>query len=145
MNNNRPKQNYFDMNIRQNGEDFINGLPPRSVQSSARRRIFREIINGEIDFSMYGKYFTDNRFIENLLIPAREELNINATIRDALINYDLCFPGTLAGAIKGKYVGLAYIYETLVDRFEKVKCSGNIGFLLDIPAVLRNYRNLMNN
>lgn len=145
MQNNRPKQNYFDMKIRQQGEDFLLTESAKSIQISARRRIFREMVNGEIDYSMYGKYFMNSSFLENLLIPAKEELNNNAVIRDALINYDLCFPGTIAGILKGKYVGLAHVYTVLVDKLECVKISGNIGFLVDISAVLANYRNLMNN
>lgn len=142
MQNNRPKQNYFDMNIRQNGDDFMNTMSPRSIQRSAKQRIFREMIKGEIDYSVYGKYFLESKFLENLIISANEELNNNAVIKTALIDFDLRNPGNnLVSTLAGKYTNLEFIYYTLYDRLLKVKQSGgNIGFLSDLSAVLFPYR-----
>jgi hypothetical protein len=137
------RQNYFDQSIRQFGEDFIMMLTPEKIQRSAKQRIFREMVQGHIDYSVYGKYFTDPKFFENLLIAAYDELNNNAIIKSALTEFDLHHPGNnLVVVLKGKYTSLEYIYGVIYGRLSQVKASGyNIGYLSDLSAVLYNYRN----
>ena len=89
----KPRQNYFDQKIRQYGEDFLMSLTPNTIQNDAKRRIFKEMIQGHIDYSTYGKYFIDTKFFENLLVAAWNELQNNTIIRDALIEFDNKHPG----------------------------------------------------
>lgn len=140
---NRPKQNYFDQNIRQNGEDFLLTTPPDVIQRMAKKRIFREMVQGQIDYTVYGKYFLDPKFFENLLQAAYDELNNNIVIKQALTEFDLCHPGNnLVVILKGKYTNLEYIYSVLYNRLLQVKQSEyNIGLLSDLSAILYPYRN----
>lgn len=144
-NKSKPKQNYIDQCLRQNGEDFIMYLKPDVIQRSAKQRIFREMVQGLYDYSVYGKYFTEPKFFENLLIAAADELQSNIVIRDALTLYDLQYPGNnLTVILKGKYISLVYVYQVLYDRLTAMKMSGyNVGYLADISGVLYQYKNQM--
>lgn len=139
----KAQQNYFDQNIRQYGEDFIMKLTPDRIQRAAKQRIFREMVQGKIDYVAHGKYFTDPKFFENLLIAAYDELNNNAVIKQALILFDAQYPGNnLVVVLKGKFISLEYIYMILYNKLLEVKFNGyNIGLLSDLSSQLYQYRN----
>lgn len=145
MANNKARQNYFEQNIRQYGEDFIMQLTPDKIQRAAKQRIFREMVQGQIDYVEYGKYFSDPKFFENLLIAAYDELCNNTRVRVALELLDLTYPGdNLTVVLKGKYYSLEYIYNVLYNRLLMMKTNGyNIGFLSDLSAQLYQYRNII--
>lgn len=142
--NNKYENNYFITMIhRYNEEDFVWRLRPEQIQKAGKDRIFREMIRGQIDYSKYGKYFLDNRFIDNLIVAANDELNNNCIIYNALNFQDTYQPGNLAVSnLMNRYSNYVYIYQVLVDRLQAVKVTGNVGALIDINLVLGNlYRN----
>ena len=135
--------NYFVNMERKFGDDsFIVNQKPDQIQRAAKERIFREMVKGQIDYSLQGKYFCDTKFLENLLIAGRDELNNNINILNALTFYDLHNPGNSDIInLKAKYNILCYVFQNIVSRLEAVKMSGNIGYLTDIQYVLGQYRN----
>lgn len=132
--------NYFTSTIsRYNNEDFVHFLKPEQIQRSAKERIFREMVRGQIDFGIYGKYFQDSKFLENILIAATDELNNNIAVNAALEYYDMNRPGDMI-IIRNrvKHSNLVIIYTALVTRLNTVKLTGNIGYLTDLPYVLKD-------
>lgn len=140
---NKPRPNYFDQNIRQYGEDFLLTISPEKIQRDAKQRIFKEMIQGRIDYVAYNKYFTDSKFFENLLIASRDELQNNQLIATALELYDRSCPGNqLLIILKAKYQSLSYVYNVLYGALINVKTFGyNVGYLSDLSAILYQYRN----
>lgn len=135
-----PNQNNYFTNIinRFNGdEDFVWRLKPEQIQKSAKDRIFREMIRGQIDYSLYGKYYLDTKFMENLIVAAKDELNNNIIIYNALNYEDLNIPGIPEViAMKYRYNCLVYIYQVIVNKLEQCKFTGNVGVLNDIQYIL---------
>lgn len=131
--------NYFDIMIsRYQTPDFVRMLKPEQIQRSAIERIFREMVRGQIDFSQYGNYFLDNKFLDNIIIAAADELDNNSAINKALAFYDTNYPGD-ATIIRNRYKISArvIIYNALYQRLSNVKMSGDIGYLTDLPYVLK--------
>ena len=134
------QNNYFtNMISRFNGnENFIIALKPAHIQRSAKERIFREMIKGQIDYTQFGNYFLDSKFLENLIIAADNELTNNSVISTALQFYDMNFPGDVNIRYNTlKYQNLVIIYQNLLYRLQMVKESGNIGYLTDFQYVIR--------
>ena len=134
------QNNYFtNMISRFNGnENFIIALKPEHIQRSAKERIFREMIKGQIDYTQFGNYFLDSKFLENLIIAADNELTNNSVISTALQFYDMNFPGDVNIRYNTlKYQNLVIIYQNLLYRLQMVKESGNIGYLTDFQYVIR--------
>ena len=134
------QNNYFtNMISRFNGnENFIIALKPEQIQRSAKERIFREMIKGQIDYTQFGNYFLDSKFLENLIIAAYNELTNNSVISTALQFYDMNFPGDVNIRYNTlKYQNLVIIYQNLLYRLQMVKESGNIGYLTDFQYVIR--------
>ncbi|MCM1142274.1 MAG: hypothetical protein NC453_27200 [Muribaculum sp.] len=142
-NNNR--QNYFDQQIRQNGPDFILSLSPEKIQRNAKTRIFREMVTGQIDYTVYGKYFVDSKFFENLFIACYDELQNNTVIAQALQVYDMYYPGNqLTTILLGKHRSLSYVYTVIYNALYTMKMDNyNVGHLSGISAMLYDYRNIL--
>ncbi len=131
--------NYFDIMIsRYQTPDFVRMLKPEQIQRSAIERIFREMVRGQIDFSQYGNYFLDSKFLDNIIIAAADELDNNSAINKALAFYDINYPGD-ATIIRNRYKISArvIIYNALYQRLSNAKMSGDIGYLTDLPYVLK--------
>lgn len=139
------ENNYFSSNIKRwDREDFLWQMRPEIIQRDAKNRIFREMVQGKIDYEKYGKYYLDPKFLENLIITASNELSNNSIVYIALENLDRSFPGNMEiVSNKTRYAGFVQIYSVLLNRLEAVKATGNIGYLVDIQYVLFDYKNIL--
>ena len=139
------QNNYFTaMNLKYKRPDFVFYLKPEQIQKSAKDRIFKEMIQGKIDYSIFGMYFNYSKFLENLLIAAQDELINNSTIRDALGLYNMTYPGNQQAMILfNKHDAYARIFSVFVDKLTYVKNTGNVGYLADIQYVLAPYKNAL--
>ena len=134
--------NYFTTMIaKYNGnQEFIVTQKPEQIQQSAKTRIFREIVKGQIDFAVHGRYFLDPKFLENLIIAANDMLVEYSIIYNSLAFYDQYNPGIMDIArIRTKYSFLVQIYQVLANKLTEVKFVGNIGILTDIKYILKDY------
>lgn len=136
------QNNYFTSQIKRfQSEDFIMALKPEQIQRSAKERIFREMVRGQIDYTQFGKYFLDNKFLSNLIIAADNELTNNAVVSSALELYDLTYPGQIEVVRnRAKHTNLCTIYRVLLDRLNAVQLTGNVGCLTDIQYVLNGIK-----
>lgn|SRR5574344_480075 len=141
-NNNNQQNNYFTNMIRRyNREDFIAQMKPEQIQRSAKERIFREMVRGQIDYAKLGQYYLDPKFLENLLIAADNELKNNIACATALSFYDLAYPGdTLIIHNKTKFENLSFVYNCILQRLQSLKETGNVGCLTDLQFVLANFK-----
>lgn len=138
------QNNYFTSQIKRMGrEDFIYFLKPDQIQKAGKERIFREMIQGRIDYGIFGMYFQDAKFIGNLLIIAEKELKDNTVILQALTYYEKDYSNPDVLYLRSKYTSLVYVYQILVNKLQDVKLSGNVGCLSNIQYTLGEYRNLL--
>ena len=75
--------NYITQQISKNGTDWIAALRPEDIQRQAKR-IVRDMVRGSIKYEEVGMYFLDMKFLENLIIGIKNELDIN------IMNYNAC-------------------------------------------------------
>ena len=134
--------NYFTSSIKHYGtEDFIVMLKPEEIQRAAKERIFREMVRGRIDYTQFGQYFLDSKFLSNLIIAADNELTNNVVISQALEFYDLNFPGHYEVIHnRTKHGNLVFIYRVLLERLRQLEVDGNVGVLTDIQYVLNGIK-----
>lgn len=141
----QPDMSYFGaMRKKFQDDNIVWYLKPEDIQKAAKNRIFREMVSGVINYSENGKYFQDSKFLENLILAAQNELTNNIIIRDALRMYNYTFPGHMeAGKLGARYENLSIIMNTILNKLNEVKFTGNIGVLTDIQRTLGHYRNLL--
>lgn len=141
----QPDMSYFGaMRKKFQNDNIVWYLKPEDIQKAAKNRIFREMVSGVINYSENGKYFQDSKFLENLILAAQNELTNNIIIRDALRMYNYTFPGHMeAGKLGARYENLTIIMNTILNKLNEVKFTGNIGVLTDIQRTFGHYRNLL--
>lgn len=140
--NNGKQNNYFTNMIQKyNGNaDFVLFLKPEQIQKSAKEKIFRDMVRGNIDYAQFGFYYQNSKFLENLIVAANDELINAQVISNALLFFDTYNPGDLNVArIRTKQQMLVNIFSCIYTRLMQVKMSGDIGFLTDIQYVLKDY------
>lgn len=138
------KNNYITNMIRQFGENWIVALKPEDIQRSGKR-IFKEIVKGQYDYEQTGKYFLDGKFLDNLIIAASNELEINTLYYNAITFYMQYNPQIPNISVQQTHLQiLCYIYNMIYTRLCTVKETGNIGCMHDISAFLYSYRNHLN-
>ena len=78
------RENYFETNIAKYGENFIFNKSATDIQKDALKRIFKDMIYGNIDYAKFGKFFQIPTFVDNLIAVARSEAEIQYTTYSAL-------------------------------------------------------------
>ena len=138
------KNNFITNMKKQFGDNWIVSLSPEDIQRSAKR-IFKEMVKGQFDYEQLGIYFLDGKFLDNLIVAASNELEINTLYYNALSFYMQSFPQTpnISPAIV-HVQKLAYIYNVIHQNLSAVKHSGNIGYLHNVCALLYSYRAHLN-
>lgn len=138
------KTNYIQNMIRQYGENWIVALRPEDIQRSGKR-IFKEMVKNQIDYQSEGNYFLDGKFLDNLIISATNELEINTLYFNAVSFYQQYNPNVPNISVQVTHLQvLCYIYSVIYNKLSTVKSTGNIGYLADTSALLYNYRNHLN-
>lgn len=136
--------NYIEQMEKQYGEEWISALTPEQIQKNSRR-IVKEIARGNINYETSGKYFSDLKFLENLIIAIDNELEINKLNYNACSFYFQYFPNTPnMGPHINHLSGVIYVYSNILERLQMIKMYGNIGCMVDLPGILFNYRNYLN-
>ena len=134
------KNNYFKQSIDKFGDEFVSLIAPDQIQNQAKR-IVKELVKGDIEFEKYGKYFLDLKFIDNLMIGIRNELDDVSLYSAAVSFYRMHYPETPNIAVRENHLQtLCYIYNVILSKLEAVRIYQNIGYLSDTSALLYNYR-----
>lgn len=142
---------FISQMLQQYGEEWIVSLRPEDIQRNAKR-ISKDMTKGNINYEQQGRFFLDRKFIENLIIGLRNELEINS------LNYNACvfqqtyqqqiYPNSILHPNMGEHIqhlkAVCTIYQTIIDRLEAVKETGNIGYFADLSGILYAYRQHLN-
>lgn len=144
----KPDNSYFASMKKKfpDAPNFVVYLKPDQIQRSARERIFREMVKGQIDYTEYGQYFLDSKFLENLIIAAEFELNNNSIDRVALAYYDLNYFGYNKLNVisrRAQKDSLCYVYSYILSCLYNIKATGNIGAIANLQYELSTYRNVL--
>ena len=135
------KKCYFDSMKDQYGDNWIVNMRPDDIQRSSGR-IFKEMIKGAIDYEKVGTYFLDGKIVDNLIIAASNQLEVNTLLYNAVCFYQSYYPSyPNIGTEIYHLQCLCYIYNVIHEKLKMVKYSGNIGYLADTAALLNTYRN----
>jgi hypothetical protein len=136
--------NYIKNMINQYGENWIVALKPIDIQRSGKR-VFKEMVKGQIDYQELGNYFMDGKFTDNLIIAASNELEINTLLYNALYFYKQYNPQIPNISTQLNHLQiLCHIYQTIYNKLNMVKQTSNIGYLYDTSALLYSYRDHLN-
>lgn len=138
------RMNYIQNMEKQFGENWIVSLRPEDIQRSGKR-IFKEMVRGNIDYQQHGKYFLDSKFLDNLIISARNELEVNTLLYNAVAFYKMYNMDVPNISVQLAHLqALCYIYNMILCRLTSVRNTANIGWLADLSGLLYNYRNHLN-
>ena len=138
------RSNYINEMVKRFGDYWIVALKPEDIQRSGKR-IFKEMVRGNIDYETEGNYFLDPKFLENLIISCNNELEINTLYYNAVSFYQQYNPGVpnIGPQISHLQI-VCYIYSALLNKLNMVKQYQTIGYLADTSALLYSYRNHLN-
>lgn len=140
--NNSKQENYFSLNIEKYGDNFLATRPVSDIQRDARKKIFKDMIYGNIDYGIYGKYFQDITFLDNLIVQANSLAMRNQIIATALYNYQLTvYSDPTIRQIYQQYFNIYQIYAIISKYLSWVKYYGNIQCLTQLPYEVYPYRN----
>lgn len=89
----KQRQSYFDQAVRDLGENFLSFKDVTTIQRDAKKRIFKDMAFGNINYEKYGIYFMDPRFIDNLIIAAEDEMTNHMYKAQSLYMFDMANPG----------------------------------------------------
>ena len=135
------KNNFFKQNLDKYGDGFINIITPDQIQNQAKR-IVKELIKGEIELEIYGQYFLDLKFLDNFILGVTSEYDESSLYLAAVSLYRSTYPQTPNISLREyKLQCLCYIYGVILNKLQQVKQTQNIGSLVDISALLYNYKN----
>ena len=135
---------YISNMYNQNGPEWVLMIRPEDIQRNTKR-IIKDMVKGTIPYEEVGSCFLDLKFLENLIIGVKNELEING------LNYTACcfmfeyypnYPNL--GAHITHLDRVMFIYNTILAKLEAIKITGDIGCLADISSSLYNLRNHLN-
>lgn len=135
---------YMQQMQSQRGDDWLLTLNPEQIQRNAKR-IVKDICKGSIDYTQFGSVFLDMKFTENLIIAIRNELEINTlNLVSCQYYYNTVFPYQNLGTHIVHLIAVDKIYNTVLNKLEEIKMTGNIGCLVDTPGLVFSDRNHLN-
>ena len=140
--NTQKSNNYFSINAQKFGDNFVAQKSAQDIQRDAKKKLFKDMVFGNIDYDVYGQYFTDATFLDNLITVAMNERDIHFIEAEALNQYDLTHPGGTIAPVKAvqhreAMLALDYIFQSLVN----VKNSGmNIMYLTGITTAVHAWK-----
>lgn len=138
------KSNYIQNMVNQYGETWIVTVRPEDIQRSSKR-IFKDMVYGNIDYEKYGKYFLDSKFLDNLIIACKNELETNTIYFNAVSFYKGYYPNIPNIGVHLTHLNtLCFIYSNILSKLNTVKQTNNIGYLADTSAILYSHRNHLN-
>lgn len=138
------KKCYFDTMKDQYGDNWVVNLRPDDIQR-ASGRIFKEMAKGSIDYEKYGTYFLDGKILDNLIIAASNQLEVNTLLYNAVLFYQSYYPTypNIGPELYHLQV-MCYYYNLIHEKLKMVKYYENIGYLADTASLLSTYRNHIN-
>lgn len=148
-NNAQKANNYFSINIQKFGENFLAQKSAQDIQRDAKKKIFKDMVFGNIDYDTYGKYYIDSNFLDNLITVAMIECKVHDTTWRALYEYTLNHSGdpqftdqiAIANQKRIQHQNTANALNTLLGAFLTIKNTNmSISCLPGVSMALYPFR-----
>lgn len=137
----KTKSSYFDMAVQKGGQDFLDTKSPDEIAKDAKRRIFKDMAYGNIDYEKYGRYFMEPQFVGQLISVAEEEVSNHQIKYLALAEYDRNHPGDprIIGLISVES-RLYSAYSIILTHLQYVRDTGyNISILPNMTSAIYQF------
>ena len=139
---NAPRENYFQQNIAKYGENFLRSKSAKDIQKDAKRRLFKDMVYGNINYDEYGKFFTDPQFIDNLIVIANTLYLEHLVTGNALMQFAGMYNNPVASQLSVRNLNVALVFNSLMTRISEVKANNyDIKSLVQIVSDTAMYRN----
>ena len=136
------RENYFEMNLKDHDENFINNRSAQYLQRDAKKRIFKDMIYGSIDYEVYGKFFTNATFIDILISTASTEEQKHQVTAEALRQYHMNTGDSIAYVLSIQHQNCAYVMGSIRYSLEMVKNNNyDIRFLTELQIKVSSVPN----
>lgn len=134
--------NYFSNGIQKYGENFIALKSAQDIQRDAKKKIFKDMVFGNINYDLYGKYYTDANFLDNIITVAQNERDIHWVEGEALEQYDATHPGgTIAKYKSVQHKNTAAALHAIYCALTNIRSDNmNIMYLPSLTTNLLKYR-----
>ncbi len=117
--------NYFTINKQKFGDDFIKRKSAQDIQRDAKKKIFKDMVFGNIDYDVDGMYYTDANFLDNLITTALTERDVHQVTAFALYDFAMFKGGDplapIAGQKSGSHQQTANALQCLLNTFVYIK------------------------
>lgn len=117
-NQKKTKPNYFSTNINRFGESFLDMKNSRDIQNDAPR-IFRELARKNINLEVYGHFFLDKHFLENLIEVAKNKVIFHNTSFQTM-NYAISVMNMNRQPIDQNIIDVAYTHKNIADTYNVI-------------------------
>ena len=136
------RENYFEMNLKDHDENFINNKSVQDIQRDAKKRIFKDMIYGNIDYEVFGNYFRIPNFLDALINVAKVECDKHNITAAALQKFHMDTANAPAYNLYIQHANCAYVLNCILFDLEKVKMNNyDIKFLLDLQIQISTVPN----
>lgn len=144
-NNAQKANNYFSINIQKFGDNFIAQKSAQDIQRDAKKKIFKDMVFGNIDYDVYGQYFTDPNFLDNLITVAMIEKDVHEVTGQALYNFSMTNAADPRASIASQkciqHQHTGYVLGILLGAFLTIKNTNmNISCLPGITTAVYPYK-----
>ena len=148
-NNAQKTNNYFTINKQKFGDNFIAQKSAQDIQRDARKKIFKDMVFGNIDYDVDGQYFTDANFLDNLITVAMIEKDVHEVTGRALYEFTVTHGGdpvlatqvAIANQKSVQHQHTSFVLGTLLGAFLTIKNTNmNISCLPAITTAVYPYK-----
>ena len=138
----KKKDNYFDINLRDHDNNFINNKSNLDIQKDAKKRIFKDMIYGNIDYDVYGAFFTNPNFVDILITTAGVESQKHHIQSAALDQFYSTSRDPIAFNLANQHRNCAYALDCIKYDLEMTKNNNyDIKFLTELTIQLASAPN----
>ena len=138
----KKKDNYFDINLRDHDVNFINNKSNLDIQKDAKKRIFKDMIYGNIDYDVHGAFFTNPNFVDILITTAGIESQKHHVQTSALDEYYTKYNDPVAFTLANQHRFCAYALDWIKYDLEMAKNNNyDIKYLTELTIQLASAPN----
>ena len=144
-NGTQKNNNYFTNNKQKFGDNFLNQKSAQDIQRDAKKKIFKDMIFGNIDYGVDGMYFTNATFLDNLITVASVEADVHTVTAAALQNFALMNGGDRLAPVAAQkatqHANTSLALQILLNTFVMIKGSDmDISYLPNLNNLVYMYR-----
>lgn len=141
--NNKGRDNYFQSSIKRYGQNFHHVKTIKMLQYDAKHRLFREMLDGKINYDEFGCYFTDPQYLDILITESESLANEHKTIATALYTMAQATGNPVAMQLYNRHNNIGTVFGYINSMLTAVKATGynNLQYLIGIQSQCAAYKN----